>query len=734
MLISCLCSGAPVRAQVLELIFPDVNTNPGDTVCLDVRVNGFDSIAALQTTFSWDNSALALISAESELPGLIFGEATDGALPVTWTDFSGLTVTLPDSSILFRFCFEVFADELNEGGIGLEDEPIATEVTQFDGVNFISLPVLQTGGAIRVVPCRPVRLGQDTTLCPGDRLRVRVSSLAQVYEWRRDGEQFFPDIDSIVDFQPGYTYSVALQLNSTCRVADTIQIDEILAPEVQLGVDASPVENACAGYPLTAFGTGLDSLRWLLESRQLNDALASEWTPTRRGALQVVAVEQQCGQSDSSNIVQIVSPDTISINRTSCNPQDTGLIQQIFVNQSGCDSLVVITTTLAPADTIRQTVSTCNPQDTGTQVNLLTNQFGCDSLVILRTVISDTAVCVTGVELETTGPICHGESTGRLTAMVTSGAGPFSLELLREENILQTLTIEAVGDAVSFEGITAGAYQLRVVDAKGQIITLEVTIPEVDMLSLQIEAPPIACNAVATYLAVEAQGGLAPYLYSIDGGTTFSEDRRIENVGPGEYTILVEDAQGCRSAPQTLDVDLPGVLQIELGPDREVSLGDSIRLPFDISRPVDSIRWLPGEGLTCTDCPAPVVAPLENTRYQVRVVDERGCKAMDDILIRVNRALDGVYLPNAFSPNGDNINDVYRVFPGKAVKEIRSLRIFDRWGSLLFESIGEDEAGFAWDGRFRGRELPEGAYLAVLQVDYVDGRKATFAQEVQLLR
>ncbi len=734
LLISFLCFGASARAQVVELLFPDVSASPGDTVCLDVRVNGFDSIAALQTTLSWDSSALALVSAESELPGLVFGEAAGGRLPITWTDFSGLTVTLPDSSRLFRFCFAVIAGELNEGSLDLGEEPVATEVTQFDGVNFIRLPVIQSGGAFRVVPCRAVQLGRDTALCPGDRLMVRVSSLAQVYEWRRDGEHFFPDIDFIADLPPGHTYTVGLQLSSSCRVADTIRIDEIPAPEVQLGIDASPVESSCAGYPLRAFGTELDSLRWLLDGRQLDNVPASEWTPTRSGALQVIAVEERCGRTDSSNLVQIVSPDTTRLNRTSCNPQDTGVIRQMFVNQSGCDSLVMITTTLALADTVRQIISTCNPQDTGTQVNLFTNQSGCDSVVILRTVISDTAACAPVVDLRTAAPLCHGEPTGRLTATVTRGAGPFTLELRTGDIALQTISAEAAGDPVRFEELSAGDYQLRVSDTRGQSSTQDVAIPEGAVLSLKVEAPPIDCNAGSTYLAVEAQGGLAPYLYSIDGGATFSGNSRIEDVGPGEYTVVVEDAQGCRSATRTFRVETPGALQIELGPDRRITLGDSVRLSFEGARLADSIRWSPAAGLSCTDCPAPVAAPLENTRYEVRIVDERGCEATDDILILVNRAADGVYLPNAFSPNGDNINDVYRVFPGKAVKQIRSLRIFDRWGNLLFESIGEEGEAFIWDGRFRGRDLPGGAYLAVLQVDYLDGRQATLSEEVQLLR
>jgi len=527
---------------------------------------------------------------------------------------------------------------------------------------------------------------------------------------------------------------VALQLSSSCRVADTIRIDEIPAPEVQLGIDASPVESSCAGYPVAAFGTGLDSLHWLLEGRKLDDGLTSEWTPTRPGALQVIAVEERCGRTDSSNLVQIVSPDTTRLNQTSCNPQDTGVIRQMFVNQSGCDSLVMITTTLAPADTVRQTISTCNPQDTGTQVNLFTNQSGCDSVVILRTVISDTAVCAPAIDLRTTAPLCHGEPTGRLTATVTRGAGPFTLELRRGDIILQTVAAEAAGETVRFEELAAGDYQLKVSDTRGQSSTQDVAIPEGAVLSLKVEAPPIDCNAGSTYLAVEAQGGLAPYLYSIDGGATFSGDSRIEDVGPGEYAVVVEDAQGCRSATRTLQVEPPGALQIELGPDWRITLGDSVRLSFEGARLADSIRWSPAAGLSCTDCPAPVAAPLENTRYQVRVVDGRGCEATDDILIRVSRAADGVYLPNAFSPNGDNINDVYRVFPGKAVKQIRSLRIFDRWGNLLFERNRDDGAGFTWDGRFRGRNLPGGAYLAVLQVDYVDEREATLSVEVQLLR
>jgi gliding motility-associated-like protein len=104
-----------------------------------------------------------------------------------------------------------------------------------------------------------------------------------------------------------------------------------------------------------------------------------------------------------------------------------------------------------------------------------------------------------------------------------------------------------------------------------------------------------------------------------------------------------------------------------------------------------------------------IAKPLQSIRYEVVVTDSSGCVAKDELAILINRQ-EGVYVPNAFSPNGDGVNDVLTVFTDPSVRKITYFRIFDRWGNLVYEgqdlAPGDTQQG--WDGTFAGEKVPNG--------------------------
>lgn len=112
-----------------------------------------------------------------------------------------------------------------------------------------------------------------------------------------------------------------------------------------------------------------------------------------------------------------------------------------------------------------------------------------------------------------------------------------------------------------------------------------------------------------------------------------------------------------------------------------------------------------------------------------------GCIVSDDIVISVDRSRN-VYIPNAFSPNGDGANDDFRIFADAKVKTIRSLKIFDRWGASMFSvsDVAPDAPDAAWDGRHRGQYLGTGLYIYFAEVEFFDGHVETFIGEVVIVR
>ncbi len=134
-----------------------------------------------------------------------------------------------------------------------------------------------------------------------------------------------------------------------------------------------------------------------------------------------------------------------------------------------------------------------------------------------------------------------------------------------------------------------------------------------------------------------------------------------------------------------------------------------------------TILWSTGESNVKTitiSADSVDVSPQEKV-YCVTVTDEYGCSDEECITIMVVDPLcneEDIYVPNAFSPNGDNTNDVFRL-RGKYIRTVE-MEIYDRWGELIYEGAGDENVN--WDGTFRGKDLPPDAYTYRVHVQCED--------------
>ncbi|HNE51303.1 MAG TPA: gliding motility-associated C-terminal domain-containing protein, partial [Chitinophagales bacterium] len=90
-----------------------------------------------------------------------------------------------------------------------------------------------------------------------------------------------------------------------------------------------------------------------------------------------------------------------------------------------------------------------------------------------------------------------------------------------------------------------------------------------------------------------------------------------------------------------------------------------------------------------------------------------------------------VYVPNTFTPNGDGQNDVLKVF-GPGVASVKEVRIFNRWGQLVFET--NDPSNIGWDGTFKGQELNPGVFVYYMDVECINGERTIKKGDITLLR
>jgi gliding motility-associated-like protein len=144
----------------------------------------------------------------------------------------------------------------------------------------------------------------------------------------------------------------------------------------------------------------------------------------------------------------------------------------------------------------------------------------------------------------------------------------------------------------------------------------------------------------------------------------------------------------------------------------------------------DRYKWVPDDGLSCSDCPNPMLLIGHNTHYQVHVsLDEGECTEVCDIHLLVDPVDERVYFPTAFSPNRDGINDE---FIGHTYHTaIQELAIFDRWGNQVFFTKDNQP----WDGTFNGQELQPGTYIYYAIIDKLYSKVTIVTHgEVILLR
>ncbi len=188
-----------------------------------------------------------------------------------------------------------------------------------------------------------------------------------------------------------------------------------------------------------------------------------------------------------------------------------------------------------------------------------------------------------------------------------------------------------------------------------------------------------------------------------------------------------------------ISFDEPPQVVVSLGGNIEIQVGSTTTLEGDVSigpDRIDLIRWLINQSPFCDPCDELEIEFEEPATATVTLIvtDINGCSASDQITVSVifNR---NVYIPNAFSPNDDGVNDAFIVYGEQDLFEVEKLRVFDRWGNKVFEreNIPPNDPNFGWDGTFRGEKMNPGIYVYHLRVRYIDGEVRDFSGDVMLI-
>lgn len=285
--------------------------------------------------------------------------------------------------------------------------------------------------------------------------------------------------------------------------------------------------------------------------------------------------------------------------------------------------------------------------------------------------------------------LCDGESV-----ILSGNTGLSSYEWFLNGNSINTtkdLTVSTTGD-----------YSLKITDTENCSNTsAPVRIEFFNASATSIDAVASVCGT--NYPPITLNGTPSGGVFTIDNlpATVFD----YQKLGFGKHVInyKVNGVLTCLNGESSQEVFVSPYPKIDLGDDIFLGKGNGVTLKGYIGNDY-TYRWLPSNNLDNPNIANPLASPTQTSEYILSVTNDRGCESKDTIKINV---YDKVYVPTAFSPNGDGQNDLWEL-SGINNYPDAEIQVFDRWGNIIFYSKGNYTP---FDGTNAGDQLKEGTYI-----------------------
>ena len=202
------------------------------------------------------------------------------------------------------------------------------------------------------------------------------------------------------------------------------------------------------------------------------------------------------------------------------------------------------------------------------------------------------------------------------------------------------------------------------------------------------------------------------------------------------YRVVGFDGVNCFTDTAYVLVNVWPNPTLTLGPDLELATGaQQVLTAVTSNAPIATWLWSPADFLSCTRCPNPVATVHYDITYKLTATTAHGCSITDDIRIKTFCKDSQVFFPDAFTPDGDGLNDIFMI-RGKGIISVNYLRIFNRWGELIFErtNFSPNNPAYGWDGKIRGVKGPPDVFVYTAEVVCDNGVKNIFKGNVSVLR
>ncbi len=553
-----------------------------------------------------------------------------------------------------------------------------------------------------------------------------------IYIWTGPGifDTNMNDQNPTVTVSGTYTLTTTNPINGCISAVSSVMVEDNLdAPTFMIDpvglLNCDNTSQIISGPFSTDF-----TYQWFLDGNIIPGATSDVFEATQPGlySLQITNTNNGCNSTEAVEVIESIDPPTAEAGNADLITCDASTIS---LNGNGSSTGTEFS--YEWLDGNNNTIPNSN------SLTIDINQPGNYTLIVTNTDNGCTATDVVNVAADTNFPVADAGQNATLDCDFNSiqiggnsSTGNTITYLWTTSNGGTITNPTSLNASIS----TPGTYQLQVTDTSNDCVSIDdIVVVENTNIPQEVEydLSPISCNGESdgAFSIVDIIGGTAPYQFAFDGGS-FSDVSAFPFLGAGEYNLIVQDALGCQLQTQiALFEPIPFIL--DLGEDQTIELGQEAQINGQSSLPIDSLLWQLDPSLPCVDCLDPRVSPSITTTYEATAVDINGCVDTDDITIFVEKNRH-VFIPNVFTPNDDGVNDLFNVFGGDDVEKIHVLKVYNRWGEVMYEHTDflPNDLSVGWDGYFKGKKMNPGVFVYFAEIEFKDGFKTIYKGDVAL--
>jgi gliding motility-associated-like protein len=528
--------------------------------------------------------------------------------------------------------------------------------------------------------CDGLMISGDTLACTNSTMTYSIPSLGGAsYEWSVPGDwQITSDTTNIITVKAGKLNGpiIAREQNSCADLRDTIMVTTTLP---SIGGQVTGNNIVCEGINtsnLAVSGNNGNVIQWL------SSADGVSWDPITDTTLHYTA----------NNLVNTTLYKALVQNGAICIP-DTSSAATVTVDQKSVGGSIY-----PPATTICEGQNKDAPLTvTGNTGQILNWQSSQDTLhwTDFNPAYTDTNYNITGITMPTQyraiikNGVCEADTGNYATVAIYPALYPQAVNYPADTTICFGTIVQLNANILIGSSYTWPAYGSVDYQGDGTISSLPSTIS-----------------------ALAAPSQTTDY---------------ILNILNKNCPIPLKD---------TFHIVVNPPVIVNAGQDTSIVAGQPLQLQASVNNSTEDYSWLwlpPATGLNDPDIANPIAllsSAVDSVRYLVKATDTKGCYGTDDIVVYVYKTAPEIFVPSAFTPNGDGKNDVIRPVT-VGITQLEYFRIYNRWGQLLYST---GEVGQGWDGTLNGTRQPSGTYVYMARGTDYRGNAVSRKGTVVLIR